>query len=1068
MDNLKLGEFTFTGEIRANDYYKVWRGFRDADRTPVVAYIFNSAFVRSEKIGESLLRDTHILAQKQHPGVLTPLAAGRQKSRYFIVYPDKGAPLSTFDTTERVKPREALSIALQILRALLFASDKDVAFHGHICPENIMFSLDDGKALLAAFGLLRAVHSNDPEIAKKFKGYLPYNLFTPAKPDGDNDATIETEAESEEIENPETGAEVREAKAPGGDLQQISSGQVDFDEDESDPFEDVFDAIHGDGDVSMVFSPEASGESDGGAPPEVESLETGFDPGPQSDMFGLGLVILELLTGRKYGDLLGPDELESEEKISSGLSKLDYIPIPVQEVIIRLISPLRASRYPDFGKAAEDVARLLGEDESSIAFESFIFSTLFGARFKAGKLVSKSACSRIYSARDIEKQTRCVLKVIDLKEFPQLKEAFRHYLKQMQTLDDHTLVKVRDVGVHFELGYIAMDDAGQSLEDLLIRRGMLPLHDAAYIMHQIAGALEFLYFNNVDTYGGMKPTNVFLSTNLREVKIGDVFLSRFLLEHGNLAGTSSEYFPYTWCRDGELSRAGDFYSLGLVFYELLVGHPPFSYKVEEEIIRDHIEGDTIRVVQDALISSEAKQIIMRLLDRNPGAGYRTADEIRKDIATMMGWDKKEKLELPHIPFDFADVSVVGKNTKEKVEETICYRLPTKGDKPRGFFALVHGQGEELGDAGTVARLALENLREAVFTPGQDASNPASLLAGEPEKYLLNVFDRVNQTVYRHAFRKGRLKRMSVSITCGFIQNNTLFLLQNGENATYYFHKGEYGDFRSLKGAVLEEKIGGPQESSLDVEPADALGVAERFRVGCFKKRLKDAEQVVFLSRILREKFSVAEIREFITSQDNPAISIELIEKNARRRRLEGTISAVLVNIGEVTRFVEESSHKHTGNLARSYMESADQLFHDGKVDEAITVYQKAIEHNSSYTTLHYKLGRAYQEKGLKERALGSFLSAIELDNQHIPAHIEACKIYLDLKMNSHAYDLLGRLITRGVEDADVYAYAAVVCNRIRRPREAAEYAAAALEIKQGHPVATKELMSAGKMKRLGF
>ncbi len=1067
MDSLKIGEFTFTGEIRATAYYSVWRGFRDSDRSPVVAFIFNPAIVRNEKIGESLLRDTHILAQKQHPGVLTPLAAGRQKSRYFIVYPDKGAPLSTFDTTERVKPREALSIALQILRALLFAADKDVAFHGHVCPDNIVFSLDEGKAMLASFGLMRAVYAHEPEIAKKFKGYLPYNLFAPPKPDGDkadDDSRGADKAESENLE-PETAAEGAEPSETG--LTQFSSEPGDFDEDEGDPFDDVFGDLHGDGDVNLVFAPgaDAGGE---GEEPETNAPETGFDPGPQSDMFGLGLVVLELLTGKKYGDLLGPDELETEEKISACLSKLDYIPIPVQEVIIRLISPLRASRYPDFGKAAEDAARLLGEDESSIAFESFIFSTLFGGRFKAGKLISKSACSRIYSGRDIEKQARCVLKVIDLKEYPQLKEPFRNYLKQMQTLDDHTLVKVRDVGVHFELGYIAMDDAGQSLEDLLIRRGMLPLHDAAYIVHQIAGALEFLYFNNVETYGGLKPTNVFLSTNLREVKIGDVFLSRFLLEHGNLAGTSSEYFPFTWCRDGELSRAGDFYSLGLVFYELLVGHPPFSYKVEEEIIRDHIEGDTIRVVQDALISSEAKQIIMRLLERNPGAGYRTADEIRKDIAAMMGWDKKEKLELPHIPFDFADVSVVGKNTKEKVEETICYRLPTKGDKPRGFFALVHGQGEELGDAGTVARLALENLREAVFTPGQDASNPASLLANEPEKYLLNVFDRVNQSVYRHAFRKGRLKRMSVSITCGFIQNNTLYLLQNGENATYYFHKGEYGDFRALKGAVLEEKIGGPQESSLDVEPADALGVAERFRVGCFKKRLKDAEQIVFLSRILREKFSVAEIREFITSQDNPAISIELIEKNARRRRLEGTISAVLVNIGEVTRFVEDSSHKHTGNLARSYMESADQLFHDGKVDEAITVYQKAIEHNSNYTTLHFKLGRAYHSKGLKERALGSFLTAIELDNQHIPAHVEACKIYLELKMNSHAYDLLGRLITRGVEDADVYAYAAAVCNRIRRPKEAADYAAAALELKQGHPVATKELMSAGKMKRLGF
>jgi len=1097
MEKLKLGEYVFLSESTATGNYSVWRGFRESDKSAVVAYIFNSELIRTEEMGEKLLRDTHILAQKEHSSIRPPLAAGRKNNRYFIVYPDVGAPLSTFDTSQRIKPREVLSIALQVLRALLFAEDKEIMCHGHICPKNIVFDLDTGEASLMMFGLLPAVTSSDPDAISRFDGYLPSHMM-------DKHSFASLEEEQESIQDEEHPDESTELPLSEGSTHDSHNDSVPSDDDaESHPtdesgadfagkFYDLMDKeiadesddpdlddsdeettpVGSDSEERLIDESEDrievfEGGSEGMILDETVE-EEGWRIGPQTDLFGLGITCLELLVGKNASETLGPVEIEDAEKLSEAVSALDFIPIPVQEVLIRLLSPDMTARYSGYKEATEEVARLLGEDEGRIAFESFIFSTLFGGRFRIGKEIAQSSYARMFKAQDTVNEDKCLVKLIDLREYPVLVEPFKNYLMQMSALDDHTLVKVRDVGVHFELGYIAMDDAGQSLEDLLIRRGMLPLHDAAHIIYQLLNALEFLYFNNISAYGGFKPTNVFLSSNLREARIGDVFLSRFLLEHGNISGTSSEYFSYDWCDRREISRRGDFYSLGLIFFELLVGHPPYSFKVEDEIIQDHISGDTIRIVQDALISSEAKQIIMRLLDRNPGAQYRAPEEIRRDIASMMGWDKREVLELPHIPFDFSDISIVGKNTKEKVEETLCYRLPTKGDRPRGFFTLIHGRGEEMGEAGGAARLVLEEIRESIFTPGQDPQNPANLLTSEPDTYLLNMFERANQEVYRFAFRKGKLKRIGVSVSCGFIQNNTLYFLRNGESSAHFFFKGEYRDMTSLKGAVTDEKIIGSPEKSLDDEPAEMLGFAERFKVQTFKKRLKDGEQVIFLSRTLLEKFSVAEIRELITSQDNPAISIELIEKNARRRRLEGTISAVLVNIGEVTRFVEESAHRTTGNLARSYMESADQLLHDGRTDEAINIYLRAIEHNSNYTTLHYKLGKAFLAKDLKERALGSFLTAIELDSQHIPAHVEAAKIYMILRNYSQAYDLLGRLISRGVEDADIYAHAAMVCNRIRRTKEAAEYCSLALELSPGHAIATRELVDAGKGRWLGF
>lgn len=1017
---MKLGEYVFSGEASLTKNYHIWRGFKESDQTAVVAYFFAHELFAKEA-GEKFLRDAHILAQKEHPGILIPLAAGRQDGRCFVVYPDIGAPISSFDTTTRAKPKEVLSIALQVVDALVFAEGREVSFHGHISPDNIIFDLKEGQARLALFGVLHRALDTDPSFISRFKDYRPRSL----SPDEDKP---EADEKTSEKEVKETGETLKDEE------EETTGGEEDGEEEEK--------------------------ESDEGV--EVEKEE--WMIGPETDLYGLGLVMLDLLTGEPHGEILGPEELSNKDALLEVLGELDYIPMPVQEVLLRLLAPQRESRYEGYKQAREELGRLLGKDRGSITYDTFIFSTLFGGRFKPGSLVGTSACSRLYKAKDEEGEGTCLLKIIDLREYPILKEPFRNFLKQMATLEDHTLVKVRDVGTHFELGYIAMDEAGQSLEDLLIRRGMLPLQDAAHIVYQITKALEFLYFHNVQAYGGIKTTNIFLSANLGEVRIGDVFLSRFLLENGNLANTSAEYLSYSWLKDGEITRAGDFYQLGLIFYELLVGHPPYSFKVEDEIIRDHIEGDTMRVIQEAMISPDAKQVIMRLLDRNPASAYRTPEEIRRDIAAFMGWDKKEKIELPHIPFDFADVSIVGKNTKEKVEETLCYRLPAKGDRPRGFFTLLHGEGREIGDASGAVKLALDVVRESIFTPGGDPGNPAALLGSAPQTYLENVMDKVNKEVYRFAFRRGKLGGIGVSLMCGFIQDNTLFLLRAGENVAYFFSKGEFVDVPTLKGALQEERVVGERDVSLEEEPLEILGFGERFKLHHFKKRLKDGEQVVFLSGVLRERFSAAEIREFITSQDNPAISIELVEKNARRRRLEGTISAVLVNVGEITRFLEDASHRTTGNLARSYMESADQLLQDGKVDDAIRIYQRAIEHNPNYTTLHFKLGKAFKRSDLEERALGSFLKTIELDGKHIPAHTEAAMIYLTTKQPRQARNLLETVLARGVEDAEVYAHLALVSNRLRRTRDAIRYARRALELKPGHPLATQELLAANKGK----
>jgi serine/threonine protein kinase len=73
----------------------------------------------------------------------------------------------------------------------------------------------------------------------------------------------------------------------------------------------------------------------------------------------------------------------------------------------------------------------------------------------------------------------------------------------------------------------------------------------------------------------------------------------------------------------------DWYLLGALLYELLVGLPPY-YDKDQEIMNDNIINGALKLPKG--LSEDARDIILKLLNRNPlnrlGAGPSGAREIK--------------------------------------------------------------------------------------------------------------------------------------------------------------------------------------------------------------------------------------------------------------------------------------------------------------------------------------------------------------------------------------------------------------------------------------------------------
>ncbi|XP_066520701.1 serine/threonine-protein kinase N2 isoform X2 [Hoplias malabaricus] len=143
--------------------------------------------------------------------------------------------------------------------------------------------------------------------------------------------------------------------------------------------------------------------------------------------------------------------------------------------------------------------------------------------------------------------------------------------------------------------------------------------------------LQFLHEHKI-VYRDLKLDNLLLDTE-GYVKIADFGLCKegmgFRDRTSTFCGTP-EFLAPEVLTETSYTRAVDWWGLGVLIFEMLVGESPFPGDDEEEVF-DSIVNDEVRYPR--FLSTEAISIMRRLLRRNPerrlGAGERDAEEVKK-------------------------------------------------------------------------------------------------------------------------------------------------------------------------------------------------------------------------------------------------------------------------------------------------------------------------------------------------------------------------------------------------------------------------------------------------------
>ena len=261
---------------------------------------------------------------------------------------------------------------------------------------------------------------------------------------------------------------------------------------------------------------------------------------------------------------------------------------------------------------------------------------VIGGRYRVVRKLGGGGMADVYLCEDLTLGRHVAIKVL-LQRYlndATFVERFRREAKAAAGLNQQNLVAIYDWGEVDGTYYIAMEYVeGETLKDLIRRRGRLSGNESVAVAMQLLAAVEFAHRSGI-VHRDIKPQNVMLDRG-GTVKVMDFGIARAgdsgMTEAGSILGTA-QYLAPEQAKGHPVDERSDLYSVGVVLYEMLTGTVPFKGDSAVTVALKHV-NEVPREPSELVpgMPYALNQIVLKAMAKDPADRYQSAAEFARDL-----------------------------------------------------------------------------------------------------------------------------------------------------------------------------------------------------------------------------------------------------------------------------------------------------------------------------------------------------------------------------------------------------------------------------------------------------
>jgi serine/threonine-protein kinase len=240
--------------------------------------------------------------------------------------------------------------------------------------------------------------------------------------------------------------------------------------------------------------------------------------------------------------------------------------------------------------------------------------------------IGRGGMATVYEARHVMLPRRAAIKVMhgELRKHPGMATRVVQEASILEDIRHPGVVRVFECSLLPDhRPWIAMELVeGETLANRLFHRGTLPPHEVVTLLAEITDVLAAVHALGV-IHRDLKPDNILVTPADREFPIRVIdwgvarlgSLGRLTLD-GLTPGTPI-YMSPEQATGRNIAAPCDIYSLGVIAYELLAGHPPFDGRTLAEVVSMHLTSEPVPLTEKSSAPAELCELVHHMLDKEP-------------------------------------------------------------------------------------------------------------------------------------------------------------------------------------------------------------------------------------------------------------------------------------------------------------------------------------------------------------------------------------------------------------------------------------------------------------------